>query len=309
VAAEKAQVGLAADDDKLQDAPEDAKAKRLARFIVREIKVNHEQWLAGGHTAIEAQEELRRAINLGRQWLHRRLGYDSERLDAHFRDAFHEFFGVTLPEGLPGVTCSTNMDDAWLAHIIREFKRGVDIQLGREDYVTRYNLGIAYMEMGLIDDAIAEFVLAARDDEHLFECASLLGICYLKKEMPKLAVEWFEKGLQQPGRDEDQYLALRNDLMSAHQAAGQSEEALKVFVQGVFSPSEVGSLSRLSALIVLVTRALRRETGYLTAEQEKEMLGALSVSMSCLAQDRTEEFDTCIRRLESALRILEIGAS
>ena len=80
-------------------------------------------------------------------------------------------------------------------------------------------------------------------------------------------------------------------------------------MQGVFSPSEVGALSRLSALIVLVTRALRREVGHLTAEQEKEMLGALSVSMSCLAQGRTEEFDTCIRRLENALRLLEIGAS
>ena len=45
-----------------------------------------------------------------------------------------------------------------------EFQKGVDKQLGKEDYETRYNLGIAYKEMGLVDEAIAEFQLAAKDE-------------------------------------------------------------------------------------------------------------------------------------------------
>ena len=95
---------------------------------------------------------------------------------------------------------ATELGDSGLADIFKEFKKGVDKQLGKEDYDTRYNLGIAYKEMGLIDEAIAEFQLAAKDEKRLLECSSMLGICFLEKGMPKLAIKWFEKGLKAPGR-------------------------------------------------------------------------------------------------------------
>ena len=34
----------------------------------------------------------------------------------------------------------------------------------------------------------------------MLECSSMLGICFMEKGMPKLAVKWFEKGLKAPGR-------------------------------------------------------------------------------------------------------------
>ncbi len=124
---------------------------------------------------------------------------------------------------------STELGDAGLADIFKEFKKGVDKQLGKEDYDTRYNLGIAYKEMGLIDEAIAEFQLAAKDEARLLECASMLGICFLEKGMPKLAMKWFEKGLKAPGRTEEEYAALRYDLATAHEAAGDVDRALALF--------------------------------------------------------------------------------
>jgi tetratricopeptide (TPR) repeat protein len=124
---------------------------------------------------------------------------------------------------------STELGDAGLADIFKEFKKGVDKQLGKEDYDTRYNLGIAYKEMGLIDEAIAEFQLAAKDEARLLECASMLGICFLEKGMPKLALKWFEKGLKAPGRTEEEYAALRYDLATAHEAAGDVDRALALF--------------------------------------------------------------------------------
>ncbi|HSD29953.1 MAG TPA: tetratricopeptide repeat protein, partial [Vicinamibacteria bacterium] len=92
----------------------------------------------------------------------------------------------------PAAATATDLGDASLADIVREFQKGVDKQLGKEDYETRYNLGIAYKEMGLVDEAIAEFQLAAKDEARLLECASMLGICFVEKGMPKLAVKWFE---------------------------------------------------------------------------------------------------------------------
>jgi tetratricopeptide (TPR) repeat protein len=141
-----------------------------------------------------------------------------------------ELFGAqSAVEEQPEESASTELGDAGLADIFKEFKKGVDKQLGKEDYDTRYNLGIAYKEMGLIDEAIAEFQLAAKDDARLLECASMLGICFLDKGMPKLAMKWFERGLKAPGRTEEEYAALRYDLATAHEAAGDVDKALAMF--------------------------------------------------------------------------------
>jgi tetratricopeptide (TPR) repeat protein len=150
-------------------------------------------------------------------------GFD---LSAELGDLFGAQAAVAEGEAAPS---GTDLGDAALADIFREFQKGVDKQLGKEDYETRYNLGIAYKEMGLVDEAIAEFQLAAKDDARLLECASMLGICFLEKGMPKLAVKWFEKGLQAPGRSEDEYQALRYDLANALEQGGESERALAIF--------------------------------------------------------------------------------
>lgn len=124
---------------------------------------------------------------------------------------------------------SSELGDAGLNEMFKEFKKGVDKQLGKEDYDTRYNLGIAYKEMGLVDEAIAEFQLAAKDEARLLECSSMLGICFMDKGMPKLAVKWFEKGLKAPGRSEEEYQGLRYDLAMAHEASGDLDKALNLF--------------------------------------------------------------------------------
>jgi tetratricopeptide (TPR) repeat protein len=138
-------------------------------------------------------------------------------------------FGAQSAVEEPAPVSGTDLGDAGLADIFKEFKKGVDKQLGKEDYDTRYNLGIAYKEMGLIDEAIAEFQLAAKDEGRLLECSSMLGICFLEKGMAKLAVKWFEKGLTAPDRSEEEYQGLRYDLASALEAAGETDKALHVF--------------------------------------------------------------------------------
>jgi tetratricopeptide (TPR) repeat protein len=141
-----------------------------------------------------------------------------------------ELFGAQAAvEETAGAEAVTELGDSGLADIFKEFKKGVDKQLGKEDYDTRYNLGIAYKEMGLVDEAIAEFQLAAKDETRLLECASMLGICFLEKGMPKLAVKWFEKGLKVPGRSDEEYQGLRYDLAVAHEASGDTDKALSLF--------------------------------------------------------------------------------
>jgi tetratricopeptide (TPR) repeat protein len=123
------------------------------------------------------------------------------------------------------------LTDPGLDQIFREFRKGVEKQLGAEDYDTRYNLGIAYKEMGLLDEAIAEFQLAAKDEVRSLECCSMLGLCFMEKGMPDIAIKWFSKGLAIPGRREEEYHGLRYDLAQAYEAAGQPERALELYME------------------------------------------------------------------------------
>jgi tetratricopeptide (TPR) repeat protein len=142
-----------------------------------------------------------------------------------------ELFGAFAAVEEAPASLGSDLGDAGLADIFREFKKGVDRQLGQEDYDTRYNLGIAYKEMGLIDEAIAEFQLAAKDPGRVLECSSMLGICFLDKGMPKLAVKWFDKGLAVPGRSEEEYQGLRYDLACAYEADGDRTRARDIFME------------------------------------------------------------------------------
>jgi tetratricopeptide (TPR) repeat protein len=59
----------------------------------------------------------------------------------------------------------------------------------------------------------------------------MLGICFLEKGMPKLAVKWFEKGLKAPGRSDEEYLGLRYDLAIAYEAEGDLDRAFALFTE------------------------------------------------------------------------------
>jgi tetratricopeptide (TPR) repeat protein len=68
---------------------------------------------------------------------------------------------------------------------------------------TRYDLGRAYKEEGLLDEAIAAFTLAARDESRVVDCSSMLGLCFIEKGMSDEAVTWFERALQAVGLREE----------------------------------------------------------------------------------------------------------
>jgi tetratricopeptide (TPR) repeat protein len=123
-----------------------------------------------------------------------------------------------------------DLDDEWTG-AGREIRSAFDGQVDREDAETRYDLGIAYREMGLVDEAIAELQLASRGPSRVVECASLLAACFLDKGLPKLAVKWLERGLAVPGLNPDQALSLRYDLAGAHEARGDEGLALEIYVE------------------------------------------------------------------------------
>ena len=126
---------------------------------------------------------------------------------------------------------SLSEEEQSLEEIFKEFKKGVEQQLDSEDYDTHYNLGIAYKEMGLIDEAIGEFQLASKDPKRAVECASMLGLCFLEKGMPQLAIKWYRKGLEMAEITEDEHIGLLYDLASAYVEVGDTDNAQKSFME------------------------------------------------------------------------------
>jgi len=115
-----------------------------------------------------------------------------------------------------------------MMEIFEEFKKGVDEKIGQEDYDTRYNLGIAYKEMGLLEEAIHEFLISAKHPSKFFDSAGLLGMCFREKGMFGEAINWFEKALDTPERRTQEYLAIRYELVITLKLKEDYRQALKI---------------------------------------------------------------------------------
>jgi tetratricopeptide (TPR) repeat protein len=113
--------------------------------------------------------------------------------------------------------------------LLKEFQKGVREHLDEKDFETHYNLGIAYKEMQLYDEAIEAFRLAGKDPGRTLACASLIGLCYLAKGEVEAAIREFRAGLDVRGHAREAYHALRYDLGAAHETHGDLERALEVF--------------------------------------------------------------------------------
>ncbi len=104
-----------------------------------------------------------------------------------------------------------------------------------EDYETHYNLGTAYKEMGLFDDAVEEFqeavkLTAAEDDSRKYlQCCHALGYCFMEKSMPKLAQLWYEKALQSKNLKIEERHALNYDIAMAFEKQGKTREAADTY--------------------------------------------------------------------------------
>jgi pilus assembly protein FimV len=106
-----------------------------------------------------------------------------------------------------------------------------------EDLETHYNLGIAFREMGLLEEAISEFQKVAKAAEngrkfpYTMQCYTLLGLAFMDSGQPSIAALWYERALRLPGVETESALALRYDLGIAQESAGESDAALKSFSQ------------------------------------------------------------------------------
>ncbi len=124
-----------------------------------------------------------------------------------------------------------------LSDMFSEFKEDVEDSANEaEDPDTHYNLGIAFKEMGLLDEAIGELqkVCHAVEKGHPFsqpvQAFTWLAQCLVEKDVPQAAVRWYEKALKLD-LDEDSRLAVYYDLGNAQELAGNTKAAYAAFME------------------------------------------------------------------------------
>ncbi len=124
-----------------------------------------------------------------------------------------------------------------LSEMFGELKQELEEEViaGDNDPETHYNLGVAFREMGLLDEAIAELqkVCTAIDRGHAFaqpvQTYTWLAQCFLDKGVPQAAIRWYEKALNIPGLDDEARLAINYELGSACESAQDKPAALRHF--------------------------------------------------------------------------------
>jgi tetratricopeptide (TPR) repeat protein len=197
--------------------------------------------------AMEAEEEslvIAEDVDLGDadlSWLEEEpaAGEDQAPPAEALFEAEDEFFDLASEleeelrqeESINGEELLLPGEEESIEDIVAGFKKGMAETLSDEDFDTHYNLGIAYREMGLIDEAIGEFQLAAKDQRYLVECCSLLALCFKEKGFPELAIKWYQRGLDSPTISEDETLGLVYELGDMYLEIGNKEAARERFVE------------------------------------------------------------------------------
>jgi len=144
------------------------------------------------------------------------------------------------PRSLAGAAVAVKSEGAGvdLADMFGELKQELEADTtAEEDCETHYNLGVAFREMGLLDEAIGEFqkVCQAADRgktfSQLMQAYTWLAQCFLDKGVPEAAVRWYERALKLPNLDGDTCLALHYELASSYEAANNRPAALNHFLE------------------------------------------------------------------------------
>ncbi len=113
--------------------------------------------------------------------------------------------------------------------VFAKFKEGVAKQIGADDAQSHYDLGLAYKDMGLLDDATREFETAARDARRACVCHSMIGMIHLERGHINEAIEALLRGLQAPDRTREQEAALSYEVGAAYEIKKMNKQALEYF--------------------------------------------------------------------------------
>jgi len=97
------------------------------------------------------------------------------------------------------------------------------------DYRSHYDLGMAYLEMDLLSEAIREYQMASRSPQYQVKCLEMIGLCFVRQNHAQLAIRQLSKGLTLIGAETEDSLGIKYNLALAYEMAGDTDNARRYF--------------------------------------------------------------------------------
>jgi pilus assembly protein FimV len=119
-----------------------------------------------------------------------------------------------------------------VADVFDQFKRGLERTVRPDDSATKYDLGIAFQEMGMLDEALEQFrsALAGGGDRHReVDILNMIGTCLGMKGDHRGAIDAYRQALRSEFLDGEAVKAIHFELGAAHEALGEPQVALWYF--------------------------------------------------------------------------------
>jgi tetratricopeptide (TPR) repeat protein len=113
--------------------------------------------------------------------------------------------------------------------MLARFKQGIDENIEETDYQSHYDLGVAFKEMGLFDEAIAEFQKALGAPEGKLRTTEALGACFIDKRAYVVAESILRRGLDLPASGDRERLGVLYWLARALEELGKKVEARELY--------------------------------------------------------------------------------
>jgi tetratricopeptide (TPR) repeat protein len=151
---------------------------------------------------------------------------------------------IVVPEHEP-----TGDEEADFAEMLRRFKQGIAESVDAADYESHYDLGVAYKEMGLVDEAIAQFQKALRGPSNRLASYEALGQCFVEKGQFAAASALLSRALAEPGVTDDKAIGVLYLLGRAAEELRRDDEAHGYYQRVLVMDIEFRDVAeRLSAL-------------------------------------------------------------
>ena len=133
---------------------------------------------------------------------------------------------MTIDE--PVETGDVNAD---FQNLLQEFRDEIEKTIPVDDANSHYDLGIAFREMGLIDDAISEFQISSRSPSRRVDAIEALGGCFLTKKEPAVAKSLLLRALDDPtvAHGDDTLRGVLYLLGQASEALGARDDGLRYY--------------------------------------------------------------------------------
>jgi tetratricopeptide (TPR) repeat protein len=125
-------------------------------------------------------------------------------------------------------------DQADFAKMLSQFKDKVAEHVDADDVAAHHDLGTAYMEMGLLDEAISEFQMALRASPGHLPTHEVMGRCWMEAGKPDMAVRALGRAMEAEFEVEDELIGIYYLMGRAKEDLGNSQEAVE-FYEKVFS--------------------------------------------------------------------------